>query len=139
MAHFARVDSNNLVQEVIVISDDVAPDPAPNNETAGQQFIANVLGLSGTWKQTSYNGNFRGKFAGIGDEWNPATEEFATHVPTVAPLVEMTTVERDTLTPDLGDMIYNTTTGQGEYWNGSAWLKIDAPPAPELEAPVAEQ
>ena len=59
MAHFARID-NNVVQQVIVISDDVAADPAPDNEAAGQAFIADVLGLAGEWKQTSYNGNFRG-------------------------------------------------------------------------------
>ena len=75
MAHFARID-NNMVAEVIVISDDVAPDPAPDNESAGQAFIANVLGLAGEWKQTSYNGNFRGRYAGVGDTYDPALDEF---------------------------------------------------------------
>jgi len=75
MAHFARID-NNTVTEVIVISDDVAPDPAPNNEAAGQAFIADVLGLAGEWKQTSYNGNFRGVYAGIGYTYDPDLDEF---------------------------------------------------------------
>jgi hypothetical protein len=75
MAHFARID-DNVVREVIVISDNDCPDPAPNNEAQGQAFIANVLGLSGTWKQTSYNGNFRGMYAGIGYTYDPAGDVF---------------------------------------------------------------
>jgi hypothetical protein len=75
MAHFARID-DNVVREVIVISDNDCPDPAPNNEAQGQAFIANVLGLSGTWKQTSYNGNFRSMYAGIGYTYDPDLDEF---------------------------------------------------------------
>ena len=76
MAHFARIDNSNIVREVIVISDDNCPDPAPNNESAGQTFIANVLGLAGEWKQTSYNGNFRGRYAGLGYTYDPDLDEF---------------------------------------------------------------
>jgi hypothetical protein len=75
MAHFARIE-NNDVTEVIVISDDVCPDPAPSNESAGQAFIADVLGLAGEWKQTSYNGNFRGVYAGPGYTYDPDLDEF---------------------------------------------------------------
>ncbi len=68
MAHFAQV-SNGIVQQVIVVSNDDAP-----NEAAGQAFIASI-GLAGTWIQTSYNNNpvegaSRGKYAGIGDTWD---------------------------------------------------------------------
>jgi len=76
MAHFARVDNNNVIRQVIVISDDDAPDPAPDNESQGQQFIADVLGLAGTWLQTSYNGNFRGRYAGVGFTYDPDLDEF---------------------------------------------------------------
>ena len=76
MAHFARVDEQNVVREVIVISDDVAPDPAPDNEQQGQAYIADVLGLAGEWKQTSYNGNFRGRYAGLGYTYDPDLDEF---------------------------------------------------------------
>jgi len=75
MAHFARID-NNTVVEVIVISDTDCPDPAPDNEQQGQAFIADTLGLPGTWLQTSYNGNFRGVYAGIGYTYDPAIDEF---------------------------------------------------------------
>jgi hypothetical protein len=82
MAHFARIN-NNIVREVIVISDEVAPDPAPDNEQQGQAFIADVLGLAGEWKQTSYNGNFRGVYAGIGYTYDPDLDEF------VAPPIQL--------------------------------------------------
>jgi len=76
MAHFAEIDDNKVVGRIIVISDDDCPDPAPDNEAAGQAFIADVLGLSGTWLQTSYNGNFRGRYAGAGYTYDPAIDEF---------------------------------------------------------------
>lgn len=67
MAHFAQLDDAGIVQQVIVISNTDAPDPAPSNsEPLGQAFIADVLGLSGEWRQTSYNGNFRKQYCGPG-------------------------------------------------------------------------
>ena len=80
MAHFAQLNEENIVQRVIVISDDVAPDPAPDNEAQGQAFIADVLRLAGEWKQTSYNGNFRGTYAGIGYRYDPELDEFVAPV-----------------------------------------------------------
>lgn len=75
MAHFAQVDDENIVQNVIVISNDDAPDPYPESEPFGQEFIA-TLGLPGVWLQTSYHGNFRGTYAGIGYTYDPALDEF---------------------------------------------------------------
>ena len=83
MAHFARIDSHTIddvqvwvVGTVIVISNDDCPDPAPDNEAAGQAFIADVLGLPGVWLQTSYHGTFRGTYAGIGYTYDPDADEF---------------------------------------------------------------
>lgn len=71
MAYFAEIDSNGSVLRVISINNDNAPDPAPDHsEPLGQEFIRDVLGIPGTWVQTSYNGSFRGKYAGIGDTWD---------------------------------------------------------------------
>ena len=69
MAHFAKVE-NSIVREVIVIGNDDAP-----TEAAGKAFIASI-GLSGEWKQTSYNANFRGKYAGIGDTYDAVNDVF---------------------------------------------------------------
>jgi hypothetical protein len=82
MAYFAQIDKTNTVTQVIAIANDVVPDPAPENENLGQDFIANTLGLPGTWLQTSYHGNFRGTYAGIGYTYDATLDEF------VAPTVE---------------------------------------------------
>ena len=62
MAHFAEIDSDNKVLRVLVVDN--------SQEHRGQEFLANDLGLGGTWIQTSYNANFGGKYAGIGDTWD---------------------------------------------------------------------
>lgn len=82
MAHFARINDDNIVDQVIVVSDDDAPDPFPDGEKKGQAFIADVLGLPGVWLQTSYHANFRGHYAGFGYAYDPDRDEF---VPPVGP------------------------------------------------------
>ena len=68
MAHFARIE-NNVVQEVIVVNNEVLLDSeGVEQEAIGAAFCEELFG--GTWIQTSYNGNFRGKFAGISDTWD---------------------------------------------------------------------
>ena len=75
MAHFAKIE-NSIVRDVIVIgNDDCAGGDFPESEAAGQAFIAG-LGLTGVWVQTSYNGNFRGTYAGIGMTYDAVTDTF---------------------------------------------------------------
>jgi hypothetical protein len=81
MAHFARVD-NGVVRQVIVISnDDCGGGDFPASEPIGQAFIASI-GLAGEWKQTSYSGRFRSKYAGIGDVYDAETDTFVSPTPT---------------------------------------------------------
>jgi len=76
MAHFAQVE-DTIVKQVIVISDNDAPDPAPeHSEPMGQAFIRDVLGLDGEWIQTSYNSKFRAHYAGIGFTWDAENQVF---------------------------------------------------------------
>ena len=78
MAHFALVDDTNTVREVINVgNDDCAGGTFPESELPGQTFIASC-GLTGRWLQTSYHANFRGKYAGIGDVYDAATDTFVT-------------------------------------------------------------
>lgn len=66
MAHFAKIDENGLVEQVIVLDDsDCGGGEFPESESIGQQYLSE-RGMEGTWKQTSYNANFRNKYAGIG-------------------------------------------------------------------------
>ena len=67
MAHFAKLDANNVVEQVIVVSNnDTADSSGVETESIGVAFCQKLLGASTNWKQTSYNGNFRGNYAGIG-------------------------------------------------------------------------
>ena len=76
MAHFAQLDENNVVQQVIVIAnEDCGGGEFPSSEAPGQAFISG-LGLEGTWKQTSYNSNFRKHYAGIGYSYDEVNDIF---------------------------------------------------------------
>ena len=75
MAHFAEIDSNGVVQRVIVVANkDTADVNGNESEAIGVAFCQKLFG--GTWKQTSYNGNIRGKYAGIGDKYDLVTDTF---------------------------------------------------------------
>ena len=74
MAHFAQLDENNVVIQVIVVSNDVLLDSGNESESKGVQFCNSLLG--GVWKQTSYNAKFRKNFAGIGSTYNPELDAF---------------------------------------------------------------
>jgi hypothetical protein len=76
MAHFAQLDENNLVTQVIVLSNAVVGESFPESESVGVSFIAEQLRLPGVWVQTSYNGNFRGTYAGIGYTYDEQLDEF---------------------------------------------------------------
>ena len=71
MAHFAQLDKDNRVTQVIVISNDDA-----QNEAMGISFCQKLSGADTTWVQTSYNANMRAKFAGIGDLYDHKKDEF---------------------------------------------------------------
>ena len=73
MAHFAEIDKDGIVLRVLVVDN--------SQEDRGQEFLAEDLGLGGTWVQTSYNANIRGKFAGIGDKYDKKKDIF------IAPII----------------------------------------------------
>ena len=67
MAHFAQLDSNKVVTQVIVVgNDDTSDSNGVEVESIGVAFCQKLLGAETNWKQTSYNGNMRGNYAGIG-------------------------------------------------------------------------
>jgi len=85
MAHFAQIDSNNIVTQVIVVADaDMADSQGNYDESIGITFCQNLLG--GNWKQTSYNTQggvhsnggtpFRKNYAGIGYTYDSGRNAF---------------------------------------------------------------
>jgi hypothetical protein len=71
MAHFAKIGIGNIVEQVIVVSNDIA-----TTEQAGIDFINKIYNTRDAWKQTSYNNNFRKNFASIGDFYDQQRDAF---------------------------------------------------------------
>jgi hypothetical protein len=70
MAHFARI-YDGIVGEVIVVNNEVLHDDnGVEQESIGIDFCKSLYGADTEWVQTSYNGSFRGKYAGSGDKWD---------------------------------------------------------------------
>ena len=108
MAHFAKLDDNNVVLEVNVVNNHelvTSKNTVDENgnvtvslvesEDKGIAFLTAWSGGHTNWKQTSYNATFRGKFAGIGDTYDANANEFrapvvvnSPDVPVVEPVVE---------------------------------------------------
>ena len=84
MAHFAELDSNNVVTRVVVVGNDVttAAGPLGTNDmhVDGETWCINFF-KSGTWKQTSYNNNFRKQYAGKGYTYDAAKDKFISPQP----------------------------------------------------------
>ena len=76
MAHFAQLDENNIVLQVIVVHNNELLDNGVESEAKGIAFCQSLFGANTIWKQTSYNANFRGTYAGIGYTYDPINDVF---------------------------------------------------------------
>jgi len=74
MAHFVRIENGVVVQGIVVNNKDTADEHGVEKEDIGIAFCSNLLG--GTWKQTSYNGNIRKNYAGIGYTYDETLDAF---------------------------------------------------------------
>jgi hypothetical protein len=71
MAHFAKLGKGNIVETVVVVSNDTA-----TTEQAGVDFLNNLYKSRDVWKQTSYNNNIRKNFAGVGYTYDENRDAF---------------------------------------------------------------
>jgi len=77
MAHFAQLNENSIVVNVIVIANDAINNlPFPDSEPVGVALCHQLYGTDTIWKQTSYHGNFRGKYAAEQDVYDPIQDIF---------------------------------------------------------------
>ncbi len=77
MAHFAQLDENNIVIQVIVVSnDDVKNSDGEEVEQIGIDFCKNLFGSNTNWKQTSYHSNMRVRYANIGYSYDEILDAF---------------------------------------------------------------
>lgn len=77
MAHFAEIDSNNVVKQTIVVHNSVCLDEnGREREDLGVSFCRSMFGQNTNWVQTSYNNNFRANFAGVGSTYDESADVF---------------------------------------------------------------
>ena len=136
MAHFAQLDENNVVTQVIVVGNsDTADVNGVESENIGVAFCQSLLGAETNWKQTSYNGNMRGNYAGIGMKYMTgvatlgvgSTDVFMPEQPFASWTIS--TTEARWVSP-LGDAptLTNEQIEAGSYysWNESAYQADNA-------------
>lgn len=80
MAHFAQIDEQGTVLNIIVVNnEDILDENGQESEAIGKQFCQNLLG--GEWVQTSYNGSFRRRHASVGGYYDAENNVFMTEKP----------------------------------------------------------
>lgn len=76
MAHFVQMNGNTCGQVIVVNNEVLENKPFPESEAIGIAFCKSLYGEDTEWLQTSYNRNFRGKYAGPGKIYDPIKDEF---------------------------------------------------------------
>lgn len=76
MAHFAELDANSIVKRVVVVANPVLDDNGVENEQLGITHLQSLYGSDTVWKQCSYHGNFRFRFAGVGMYYDATKDGF---------------------------------------------------------------
>ena len=89
MAHFAQIENNLVTQVIVVDNSDILDKQGNESEVVGTQFCTDLLG--GTWVQTSYNGNMRKNYAGIGDTYDATRNAFIAPSPYPSWVLDETT------------------------------------------------
>jgi len=91
MAHFAQIENNLVTQVIVVDNTDILDANSNESEAVGVQFCTDLLG--GTWVQTSYNGNIRKNYAGIGDTYDATRDAFIIPKPYPSWVLDETTCQ----------------------------------------------
>jgi hypothetical protein len=122
MAHFAKLDENNVVTQVIVVSNrDTSDADGVEKEHIGAAFCERLLG--GTWKQTSYNGNMRKRYAGIGFSYNAELDAFIAPKPYASWVLNNTTADWE------APVTMPVVEGKTYTWDEPtlAWVEVEVP------------
>lgn len=146
MAHFAELDSNNVVKRVIVVSDqDTSDQTGVEKEAIGVAFCKSLFGEHTIWKQTSYNAKFRKRYAGKGMTYREDLDAFIPQQP--FPSWSLNEQDAKWEPPVLPAELTQEQIDNGEYYywdentyneSGNGWI-LFTPPVPSLppeEEPV---
>lgn len=121
MAHFAKLDENNVVTQVIVVSNQDTSDAlGVEKEHIGAAFCEKLFG--GNWKQTSYNAKFRKNYAGIGYSYNEELDAFVPPKPYSSWILNEETAQWEPPAPMPND-------GQMYHWDETniTWISQNSP------------
>ena len=122
MAHFAEIDGNNVVLRVVVVANkDTADANGVEKEYIGAAYLESLLG--GTWKQTSYHGNIRKNFAGIGYTYDTALDAFVPPQPYPSWVLNPNTAQWEPPVP-------MPTDGKRYKWDEAtqSWIEVEGMP-----------
>lgn len=126
MAHFARIDEANVVQQVIVVNNNELMDNGVESEAKGIAFCQ-MLFPGTNWVQTSYNANFRKNYAGTGYTYDATLDGFVPPQPYPSWTVNPDTCQWEAPVP-------YPTDGAKYYWDETtqSWVPVlsTAPSAP---------
>ena len=120
MAHFAKLDDQNIVLDVNVVNNETVGNlPFPESEPVGVAFLTEWSGGYTNWKQTSYNASFRKNYAGIGYTYDSVLDVFISPKPYSSWLLNTETCQWQAPIP-------YPTDGKYYYWNEDTqqWVEI---------------
>lgn len=122
MAHFAQLDDNNIVRQIIVVSNSDCLDASgQESEAVGAAFCTNLFG--GRWLQTSYNNNIRVRYAGIGYRYDSVRDAYIPPQPYLSWIFDETTL--DWVAP-----VPYPTDGKTYVWDEAIQNWVEVPAAP---------
>jgi hypothetical protein len=124
MAHFAKLDSDNKVIHVSVVDNWNTVDGSGNEtESIGVAYLKSIHGADTNWKQTSYNGNIRKNYAGIGMTYDAGRDAFISPKPFPSWVLNETTCRWDA-------PVAMPTTGGPYIWEEetTSWVELPQPP-----------
>ena len=133
MAHFAQLDENNVVTQVIVVSNsDTSDSNGVESEGIGVAFCQKLMGANTNWKQTSYNSNMRVRYAGIGYSYNAELDAFVPPQPYASWTLDNATADWDapvtqpTLTDEqiAAGSLYNWDEDAYQADNTAGWTLV---------------
>ena len=122
MAHFAELNENNEVLKVIVVdNNDTSNSDGEEIELIGISFLKGLFGFDTKWKQTSYNGNFRVRYAGVGYSYDETLNAFVPPKPYDSWIINSTTAdwEAPITQPELTQE--QEDSGYLYYWDETAY------------------
>ena len=117
MAHFAKLDDNNVVLEVNVVNN--AELDLTNEEASGIAWLTEWSGGYSNWKQTSYNGTIRKNYAGIGYTYDEDLDAFYTPQPFESWVLDEETCQWEA-------PVAYPTDGKNYYWDEptTSWIEV---------------